>query len=185
MTVIPRPGGRSARTKEAAFAATAALIAERGHEAITMTDIADRAGVAATSLYRRWGDVRILMMEVAVEQLTRKRPLPNTGSLRGDLRTWARRIAANLKSREGSTFFRTFIATAMPGDADGSARAAAFRPRVEQINEMLERARQRGEKVPSVDDVVNYLLAPIYVRVLFGSPTDESLAEQLADRLVD
>lgn len=62
-----RPGGRTARTKEVVFEAVAALIAERGYGNIAMTDIAERAGVAATSLYRRWGDVRVLVLEVAVE----------------------------------------------------------------------------------------------------------------------
>jgi AcrR family transcriptional regulator len=184
MPVIPRPGGRSALIREATFAAAAALIAERGHEAITMTDIAERAGVAATSLYRRWGDVRILLMEVAVEQLTRERPLPDTGSLRGDLRAWARSIAANLRSRKGSLFFRTFIGTAMPAGAAGSARTAAFGPRVEQITKMLERARQRGEKTPEVAEVLDHLLAPIYIRTLFGVAADQTVAEQLADGLV-
>src|SRR4051812_22755224 len=83
MTTKPRPGGRSARNKAAVFEAAAALLAERGHDAVTMTDIAERAGIAATSLYRRWGDVRALVMEVAVENLMRERPLPDTGTLRG------------------------------------------------------------------------------------------------------
>lgn len=50
---------------------------------------------------------------------------------------------------------------------------------------MLERARQRGENAPSVDEVLDHLLAPIYVRALFGTPANETLAEQLADRLVN
>jgi AcrR family transcriptional regulator len=184
VTVIPRPGGRSARTKAATFAAAAALLAERGHEQITMADIAERAGIAVTSLYRRWGDVRVLLMEVAVEQLMREQPLPNTGSLRGDLRAWARTIAANLGSREGSAFFRAFVATAMPAGAAGSARTAALNPRIEQIATMLERARRRGETVPTVAEVLDHLLAPIYMRTLFGSPADEAIAGQLADRLL-
>jgi AcrR family transcriptional regulator len=184
MTVIPRPGGRSARTKAATFEAAATLIAERGHEAVTMTDIAARAGVAATSLYRRWGDVRVLLMEVAVERLMRERPLPDTGSLRGDLRTWARTVAANLNSREGSSFFRIFVATALPAGADGSARTSALNPRIEQISMMLERARGRGETVPAVAEVLDHLLAPIYMRALFGAPADAAFAERLADRLI-
>ncbi len=80
MTAKPRPGGRSARNKAAVFEAAAALLAEQGHEAVTMTDIAERAGMAPTSLYRRWGDVRALMMEVAVEKLMRERPLAATCS---------------------------------------------------------------------------------------------------------
>ena len=184
MTVKPRPGGRTARTKAVTFEAAASLIAERGLEPITMTDIAERAGVNATSLYRRWGDVRVLLTEVAVDQLTREHPLPDTGSLREDLRTWARTIGASLRSREGSSFFRVVVATALPTGADASARLAALRPRTEQIATMLERARTRGEAAPSVTEVLDYLLAPLYMRALFGVPADEIVAEQLADRLV-
>src|ERR1700722_10386896 len=102
----PRPGGRTARTKAQAFEAAAALLAERDAADIAMTDIAGRAGGAATSLYRRWGDVRSLLTEMAVERLMEDSPLPDTGSLEGDLRTWGRTVAQSLRSREGSAFFR-------------------------------------------------------------------------------
>ena len=184
MTAKPRPGGRSARNKAAVFEATAALLAERGHEAVTMTDIAERAGMAATSLYRRWGDVRALMMEVAVEKLMRERPLPDTGSLRGDLLAWARPIATSLASREGSSFFRVVIATTPPAGADGSLRRAALKGRSEQMELMLERARQRGEKPPDVAELVDYVLAPLYMRALFGRPLSKAVADRLVDRLV-
>src|ERR1700733_10000294 len=111
MAVKSRPGGRTARTKGAVFEAVTDLVTERGHAAVSMADIAERAGVAATSLYRRWGDVRVLIMEVATEQLMRDKPLPDTGSLAGDLRKWARSIAAGLKSAEGSSFFQALAAT--------------------------------------------------------------------------
>ena len=181
MTAKPRPGGRSARNKAAVFEATAALLAERGHEAVTMTDIAERAGIAATSLYRRWGDVRALMMEVAVEKLMRERPLPDTGSLRGDLLAWARPIATSLARREGSSFFRTVIATS---GADRSLRRAALKRRSEQMELMLERARQRGEKPPDVAELMDYVLAPLYMRALFGRPLSKAVADRLVDRLV-
>jgi AcrR family transcriptional regulator len=184
MTAKPRPGGRTARNKAAVFEATASLVAERGYEAVTMTDIAKRAGVAATSLYRRWGDVRALMMEVAVERLMRERPLPDTGSLRGDLRAWARAIAVSLTSREGSSFFRTVIATTTPAGGDGSKRNAALKRRGEQLAVMLDRARQRGENPPDVTDVMDHVLAPLYVRALFGRPLTRAVADRLVDRLI-
>jgi len=184
MTAKPRPGGRSARNKAAVFEATAALLAERGYEAVTMTDVAQRAGMAATSLYRRWGDVRALIMEVAVEKLMRERPLPDTGSLRGDLLAWARPIAASLASREGSSFFRAVIATTTPAGADGSLRHAAMKRRREQMELMLERARQRSEKPPDVDDLLDYVLAPLYMRALFGRPLSKAVADRLVDRLL-
>jgi AcrR family transcriptional regulator len=183
-----RPGGRTARTKAAVFEAAAALVAERGHEAIAMTDIAGRAGVAATSLYRRWGDVRTLLMEVAVERLSADSPLPDTGSLRSDLRTWARRIAVGLRAPGGSPFFRTMIAASPPpaeGDGEGGmARVAAFAPRLQQIAIMLDRATARGEAAPPLMDVIDHLLAPLYMRTLFGAPISAALAHDLADRLL-
>ncbi len=184
MTGKVRPGGRTARTKEAVCEAAAALIAERGFDKIAMTDIAERAGVAATSLYRRWGDVRLLVLEVAVEELVRERPLPDTGSLRGDLIAWGRSIAAGLGSREGSSFFRALVATMMPAGTDETARSAALAPRSKQISTMMARARERGEKTPPVSEVLDHLLAPLYVRALFGAPADEAFAESLVERLL-
>jgi len=184
MTVKPRPGGRSARNKAAVFEAVAALMAERGHQAVTMTEIAARSGLAATSLYRRWGDVRALTMEVAVDRLMRERPLPDTGSLRGDLLGWARPMAASLASRDGSSFFRAAIATSGPRGADGSLRRAALKRRRQQLELMLKRARQRGEPAPDVGELLDYVLAPLYMRALFGRPLGKAVADRLVDRLL-
>jgi len=184
MTVKRRPGGRTARTKSSVFEAVTALLTERGYGALSMTDVAERAGVAATSLYRRWGDVRVLIMEAAVERLVQERPLPDTGALAQDLRTWARSISASLASPEGSAFFQAFIAAALPTGSNGAARTAALKPRVAQIEAMLDRAKARGEPAPPVEDVVDMLLAPLYTRTLFGMPTDEALADHLVERLL-
>ena len=184
MTAKPRPGGRSARTRSAAFDAVAALMAQRGHDGFTMSEVAERAGVAATSLYRRWGDVRVLVMEAAVEQVMREHPLPDTGSLREDLSLWGRSIAASLRDPQGSSFFRAFVATAMPPGPDGTARTGAIMRRVEQIAIMLERGRARGETAPYPAEVLDHLLAPLYMRALFGAPADDAFAEQLVDRLM-
>jgi len=183
MTIKSRPGGRTARTKEAVFEAVASLVSERGHAAFSMTDIADRAGVAVTSLYRRWGDVRALTMEVATEQLMREKPLPDTGTLAGDLRRWARSIAAGLKSKEGSSFFQALIATATPA-GEGLPPTAAMQRRLDQIAAMLGRAGERGERPPKLADVMDHLLAPLYVRALFGTPASEAFAEKLVGRLL-
>ena len=184
MPIKPRPGGRAARTKTAAFDAVTTLIAQRGHAAISMTDVAERAGVAPTSLYRRWGDVRVLIMEAATEQLIRDHPLPDTGSLAEDLHIWARAVAAGLKRPVGSSFFRALVATALPTGAQVSARTEAMHCRLEQIATTLERARQRGEPSPSVADVMDHLLAPLYMRALFGAPADEAFADHLVERLL-
>jgi len=49
---------------------------------------------------------------------------------------------------------------------------------------MLDRAATRGEPAPSSEDVLDHLLAPLYVRALFGAPADEVFAEGLVMRLL-
>ena len=91
-----RPGGRSSRMKEAVFAAIEELLAENPGDLPSIAAIAERAGVNPTSLYRRWGDARKLAGAVAVDRLMREMPVPDTGSLRGDLVGWATTAAKSL-----------------------------------------------------------------------------------------
>jgi len=179
-----RPGGRTARNQAAVFEAAAALLVEKEPGSLNMTEIAERAGVAATSLYRRWGEVGILLLEVAVDQLNREHPLPDTGSLDGDLRAWAQRIAAALRSRRGFAFFKVIVASASRGGARNSARVRAMEPRLKQIEAMLNRAHERGEQALPVSEVLDHLLAPLYFHALFGAPGDRTFAEGLVDHLL-
>jgi len=179
-----RPGGRSAQTRAAVFSAVEAILAEKEPSQVSMTEIADRAGLAATSLYRRWGDVRTLMTEVAVERLMQDSPLPDTGLLRSDLNAWARTVAAGLASREGSMFFRVYVGAAPTPAEDGAGRSRALMRRIEQIAAMLDRARARGEPTPHVFEITDHLLAPLYMRALFGFPADGEVAEGLVTYLL-
>jgi AcrR family transcriptional regulator len=179
-----RPGGRTARNQAAVFEAAAALLVEKGPGSLNMTEIAERAGVAATSLYRRWGEVGILLLEVAVDQLSREHPLPDTGTLEGDLEMWAQRIAASLRSKRGSALFKMIASSAARGSIRDSPRARAMEPRIKQIEVMLNRARERGEQAPPVSEVLDHLLAPLYFRALFGAPGDGAFAAGLVDHLL-
>ena len=179
-----RPGGRTAQTRAAVFAAVESLLAQKDPAEVSMVEIAERAGVAATSLYRRWGDVRALLTEVAVEQLTREAPLPDTGSLRGDLCAWMRSVAAGLAQPGGSVFFRVYVGAAPRTPEEGATRAQTVMRRIEQVAVMLDRARARGEATPDVFEVTDHLLAPLYMRALFGTPADAAVADGLVDYLL-
>jgi AcrR family transcriptional regulator len=180
----PRPGGRSARIKAVVFDAADALLAAKQPSEVTMVDIAERAGVAPTSLYRRWGDVQALLMDVATDRLMRDAPLPDTGALRGDLLTWAKSVATGLANPNSSVFVRVLLATAPTPETNAAARGAALARRGDEIEAMLKRARQRGEPAPRVGEVIDYILAPLYMRMLFGVPEGEGYATILVDRLL-
>jgi AcrR family transcriptional regulator len=165
MTGTTRPGGRTARTKEAVFEAVA-LIAEREVHNIAMTDIAERAGVAATSLYRRWGDIRVLVMEVAVKELIREHPLPNTGRF-AETSTSGRETSLKALQPRGLLLPRVDRNYDASRDSrDGTRRGAdAARDANHHDAGTCTRARR---KTPSTSEVLDHLLAPLYVRALFG-----------------
>jgi len=181
-TLSRRPGGRSAIVRAKVLAAASELVNARGLQNVTMPEIAERAGVAATSLYRRWGNVGSLLLEMAVERLSTNWPLPNKGSIEKDLKSWSGSIAVALtKSPEKINFFRVLMAAT---DVAPEKRLTALAPRRAQVENMLRRSRERGEAPPSFEDVIDHVLAPLYVRALVGLPLSRPFAERLVDRLL-
>jgi AcrR family transcriptional regulator len=179
-----RPGGRSARVRSAVHQAVTELIAERGYGTFAVAEVAARAGVADTSIYRRWGTLEALLMDVTVSRLTERSPMPDTGSLEGDLRSFAAKVAADVTGSDGLALLRTVV-TALAGPDGESVRDRFLAVRSEQLQGVLDRARARGEDAPDVLEVLDGVLAPIYVRVLFGVvPLSPDYIRGLVDRLL-
>jgi AcrR family transcriptional regulator len=176
-----RSGGRSAIVRTKVLDAAAELVATRGLQGVTLPEVARRAGVAATSLYRRWGDVGSLLLEMAAERLAQTYPVPDEGSLERDLELWIQRIVLGVNSTEEPVLLRVLVAS---WDVPPELRLRALAPRFQQIEAMLERSRNRGEKTPSFDDVADLLFAPLYTRALLGLPVDQPLADRLLQRLL-
>ncbi|MDR7166523.1 AcrR family transcriptional regulator [Nocardia kruczakiae] len=180
-----RPGGRSARVAAAVHRAVMELVAERGYGAFTVADVAARAGVADTSIYRRWGTLEQLTADVALGWLTSTSPIPDTGDLAGDLRAYAAGVAHDLSGPDGVAVLRLMIALSSAGDAGLRARDAFLAERGRQIQGMLDRAHARGDRALSALDILDHLLAPMYIRTLFGTgPVTADYAHELVATLL-
>ncbi|MES9524331.1 TetR/AcrR family transcriptional regulator [Streptomyces capoamus] len=180
-----RPGGRSARVRAAVHQAVTDLIAERGYGTFAVAEVAVRAGVADSSIYRRWGSLEALLMDVVVSRLTEQSPMPDTGSLAGDLRAFAAKAAEDVTGPDGLALLRTVVTALATGPDGASARDRFLSVRSEQLKSMLERARSRGEDAPDVLEVLDGILAPLYVRVLFGVlPLTPEYLDSLVDRVL-
>ncbi|WP_309237264.1 TetR/AcrR family transcriptional regulator, partial [Actinomadura sp. BRA 177] len=88
-----RPGGRTARTRAAVLDAVLGELEDAGYAGLTMERVAERSGVHLATLYRRWRNAEGLVVDLLGEVGTREVPIPDTGSLRGDLRALAAEIA--------------------------------------------------------------------------------------------
>lgn len=157
-----RPGGRSARVRASVHRAVEDLVAEGVRtEDLTIPVIAARAGVHATTVYRRWGSVAELLASVAEHRFTGDVVVPDTGSLGADLERWATDVARDLADPDSLALMRASIG------AGETASCACTADRRTQITAILEREAARGGEVPEVDAVVDGLLAPLYYSALF------------------
>src|SRR5689334_9892404 len=84
-------------TDDAIFVAAANLIRERGYDGFSMAAVADRAGVAKTTVYRRW-PTRSHLVLATMSSVTSGVSLVDTGDLRADLASFARTLAAALRA---------------------------------------------------------------------------------------
>jgi AcrR family transcriptional regulator len=167
-----RPGGRSARVRAAVHEALVKLLAKGDRAGISIADVAALSRVHPTSIYRRWGTLEGLFLDVALARIEDEVPIPDTGSLRDDLLGFAKHAAAHIEAPAGFALLRALIAMdeGQPRRKGGpdQERLRLFAPRARAIQEMLDRAAARGERSLQTTDVLDGVLAPLYMRFLFG-----------------
>ena len=104
--------------------------------------------MADTSIYRRWGSLETLLGDVALTRLDARSPMPDTGSLVGDLRTYAANVAREITGPDGLALVRLAVALSATTSRGSQARDDLRTERTRQLQSMLDRARERGEDAP-------------------------------------
>ncbi|WP_160050695.1 MULTISPECIES: TetR/AcrR family transcriptional regulator [unclassified Nocardiopsis] len=180
MTSASRPLGRGAKVRAAVLAATLTELGERGYSGLSVEGVAQRAGVHKTTVYRRWRDRQSLVVDALGQVVAQDVPMPDTGTLEGDLRAMARSLVDVLASPTGAVI-AAMLADAVRIPEVARARDRMFDDRVARARPVVERARARGELPPHTDprDLVRALAAPVYLRLLVtGDPLDARAVEE-------
>jgi len=167
---------RAVRTRERVLSATVGLVGDVGFGRVTMGAVAERAGVARSTVYRHWVDLPALLDEALRTHVLRSVE-HEAADLRLDLLTLLRAAAGFLGDRD---LRRTFLA--MLAEAQRDPALARFHARAEQARRarlitVLARAQARGELAPAVDleVLLDDLVAPVFHRVMVrGLDLDES-----------
>src|SRR6185437_8842867 len=103
-----RLGGRSERVVRSVLEAAVAEIARVGYVALRVDDVASRAGVNKTTIYRRW-PTKPELVTAALRTIVGDQPeTPDTGALRSDLIVLLRRFVIKACRTEGQTMMRMF-----------------------------------------------------------------------------
>ncbi|WP_159080492.1 TetR-like C-terminal domain-containing protein [Nocardia suismassiliense] len=180
---MQRPGGRSARVRAAVHAAVLELLETHPWEELSVPLVATESGVHQATIYRRWGTMSALLHDVVDEWSTTTASLPDTGALHDDLHRYAAAVATSLRHGNVPLILRAVVMEIRPGQQ--RRRSPAFAERERQLQAMLDRAQQRGEPAPTLADLVELVVAPLYFHALFTEPMTDAEAARLVDRLLD
>ncbi|MFF9164179.1 TetR/AcrR family transcriptional regulator [Streptomyces longwoodensis] len=176
-----RPGGRTARVRAAVLRAAGDAMAEGGFAHLDLADIARRAEVGKTTVYRRWGSVTGLVADLLTDMAEQSLPRTETGSLLDDLKANARLVQRTLTDPRQGALFKAVIAAATCDARTAQALHRFYETRVEEWAPCVQQAVARGELPEDTDphEVIRAVSAPLYYRFL---TTDDHLDEATADR---
>ena len=180
---------RSQEADRAILTATLDLLGSRGLAAMSIEEVAARAGVGKATIYRRWSSKGLLALDAFVTSFQEQQPLPDTGTLRGDLiaalTAWVR--AVTLTSM--GPMLTGLVAEAQHDEELRAGwRDRVLEPLRSQHRIMLDRAIARGEIPATVDQevVLDLFFGAAQHRLLFGHlPLTDDFIREVVDVILD
>ncbi len=183
---IPEKSARGDTVVKKVLAATREELAQVGYRALRVEDVAARAEVHKTTVYRRWPTKRELVHEAMLALVSESAPPPDTGSLRGDLLEASKHLTQFMMSVSGQGVMRMVMAEVT--DPDVVHICNAIRESKEKADRsMVDRAVERGELRADVDvDVLRGMLfGPIHHRFfMMNQRVDDLFLARLVDTVL-
>ena len=183
---MQRPGGRSAANTAAIRAAVMSLLLEEGIGEVTYQRVSERAGVARSTLYRRFDDRWDLILDALIENAAALVAPRDRGSFREDLSDLLLRLAKGLQGPMGPVVMS--VLSAVSASAAGTMSPAYVVGRLEQVAPMFDRAVARGELRPDADRATIFSVASgaiWYHHFVAAQAVDEAFVDEITDLICD
>ena len=163
------------------------MLMEAGYERLTMDAVARRARASKATLYRRWASKESLVVDAVIRsKQLHQQPVPDTGSLRGDLRAVFCGTGGIATQSSHTTHVIGTVLTALQTDPEFARefRTRFIAPKAHLTAEIYRRAAERGELAADVD---LSLLGPAFAGILLHRRfvLGEEITPDLVDRVLD
>jgi AcrR family transcriptional regulator len=183
LSVRPRRGRpRSERADQKIMEAATNVLIDKGVGGMSIEEVAARAGVGKTTIYRRWSSRGTLALDVFLASFAGQQALADTGSFAGDLRSalgsWAAAISG---TSAGSTLVGLIAEVQQDRNLAAAWQDQVIAPLRAQYSIMLDRAIRRGE-IPADTDagvVLDLVFGACYYRLLNGKPLGDQFVSQV------
>lgn len=191
-----KPGRpRSAQAHKAILDATLELLAQEGFQGLSIEDIAARAGVGKTTIYRRWSSKDELVID-AIHEIQVDLTTVDTGNFRNDL------VILFKAANQGIMTHPLLPQLVLRLISEFQANTEIFQvfltqlliPRIQRFMYMVEQAQARGEIRRDIDWTLalELITGPIFIHLLIShylapsmSSSDDKWIEQMIDAVMD
>jgi AcrR family transcriptional regulator len=186
----PRRKGRprDASADERILAAAAQLMLTRGYDNMTVDEVAAVARAGKATVYRRWAGKEDLAFAALAQLYSTELPIPDTGSIREDLRLAFADALEFASSETGRAYLRMTVGESLRDHRVGALYTAAFEGQEAAAREMFERAIARGELRPDfrMDLAINWFAGLLVLYAVIDRPVpDPAQADDLIDFLLE
>lgn len=174
--------GRAAKVVESVLKATGEELNRVGYANLRVEEVAERAGVNKTTIYRRWPTKAILVSDTLDAHFEGDREMPETGSLRNDFIEYL----TNMATLSRATMWRGILST-LSGRTDPEVEAVARKLYLRERNfrtRLVQRAIDRGElpRQANAELVGDMCSGPVLRRLLtFGESVERNYIEAVVD----
>lgn len=174
---------RRSEATEAILDATGELLLEVGYADLQIDGVAARAGVAKTTIYRRWPSKPRLVAATVDRLMLHQVDAPDAGSLRDDLRLLLDPGFELVLRGSGRVLESLVRSSGHDGDLTHVVRKVIYERR-KAFHRVLNRAIARGDVPPDIDQelVIDVLVGTLWTRMFVtGSPVGGDVVDQILD----
>jgi len=160
---------RVERSKAKVLSETYRQLAQSGIGGVSIDEVSRISGISKTTIYRHWPSRSALLID-ACSRLGSAPDLPDTGSLRGDLRALLARLADQLQTANWSSVYPSIIDAAERDPEINTMQAALHKAFMAPFETVIERAKAKGE-IPSdrvTANLIATLVGPFFFRRWFS-----------------
>jgi AcrR family transcriptional regulator len=184
----PRKPGRprDEGAAQAILAAATELLAEVGFAGVTVDAVAHRAGVGKATIYRRWPSKERLVLDAAIAS-TEPIPVPQTGSVAGDLKVVYGRMAEHLSQPDGRGVLMGMLAQATVDEVVHELLTTLTSQRKDVTRTILRRGIETGEVAEDADlDLLIDMLggAVLYRTGVAGRPVGPKTVDKIVSTIL-
>jgi len=187
---VGRP--RSIEAHQAILDTTLSLLSTQGFDAMSIEEVATRAGVGKTTIYRWWDSKEALALE-ALQSLYTRHPIIDTGNLRHDLIAMVEGFIQVLEDDKSHLECLTFK---LLGDLKTHPElfqifySRIMEPRLQNFSQRIEHAQACGELRQDLDPLmlIGLFAGPFFYRMLLSdqlTPRSANWPEQVVDAILN